>query len=59
MHSCEGGVVDVHRNTLGLSHLQEAVDAYAAYKDVERQLADAKELLRESDGGYTCAVFFS
>lgn len=26
------------------------MDAYAAYKDIERQLADAKELLRESDG---------
>lgn len=35
---------------------QEAVDAYAAYKDVERQLADAKELLRESDGALRCSV---
>ena len=31
--------------------MQGAVDAYAAYKELERQLADAKELLRESDGG--------
>lgn len=29
---------------------QDAVDAYAAYKELERQLADAKELLKESEG---------
>lgn len=33
-----------------VSDIQDAVDAYAAYKELERQLADAKELLRESDG---------
>ncbi len=33
-----------------LTDIQEAVDAFGEYKDLERQLVDAKELLRESEG---------
>lgn len=33
-----------------VSDMQVAVDAFAAYQDLERQLADAKEMLRESEG---------
>lgn len=33
-----------------VSDIQEAVEGFGAYKDMERQLADAKELLRESEG---------
>lgn len=33
-----------------VSDIQDAVDGYTAYKDLERQLADAKELLKESEG---------
>lgn len=33
-----------------VTDIQDAVDGYAAYKDLEKQLAAAKELLRESEG---------
>lgn len=34
-----------------VTEIQDAVDGYSAYKDLEKQLAAAKELLRESEGG--------
>lgn len=33
-----------------LTDIQDAVDAFQAYKELERQLADAKEMLKESEG---------
>lgn len=33
-----------------VSDMQDAVDGFARYKDLERQLAEAKELLKDSEG---------
>jgi peptide chain release factor 1 len=41
---------EYQRLVRAVSDIQDAVEAYGAYKDLEKQLAAAKELLRESDG---------
>ena len=45
-----GDNAEYQRLVRAMSEIQGAVDAYAAYRDTERQLADAREMLRESDG---------
>ena len=46
-----GNNAEYQKLVRAMSEIQDAVEAYAAYKDVERQLADAKEMLKESEGG--------
>lgn len=45
-----GNNTEYQKLVRALTDIQEAVDAFGEYKDLERQLADAKELLRESEG---------
>jgi hypothetical protein len=46
-----GNNAEYQKLVRAMSEIQDAVEAYAAYKDVERQLADAKEMLKASEGG--------
>ena len=46
-----GNNAEYQKLVRAMSEIQDAVEAYAAYKNVERQLADAKEMLKESEGG--------
>ena len=46
-----GNNAEYQKLVRAMSEIQDAVEAYAGYKDVERQLADAKEMLKESEGG--------
>lgn len=41
---------EYQRVARAVSEIQDAVDAFAAYRDAERQLLDARELLKESEG---------
>lgn len=45
-----GNNTEYQKLVRAVSDIQDAVDGYTAYKDLERQLADAKELLKESEG---------
>lgn len=44
-----GNNTEYQKLVRALTDIQDAVDAFGEYKDLERQLADAKELLRESE----------
>ncbi|KAI3436138.1 hypothetical protein D9Q98_002195 [Chlorella vulgaris] len=45
-----GNNVEYQKLVRAVSDMSDAVDGYTAYKGLERQLAEAKDLLRECDG---------
>jgi len=45
-----GNPTEYQRLVRAVSDIQDAVEAYLAYKDTERQLTNAKEMLKECDG---------
>eukprot|EP00887_Chlorella_sp_A99_P001353 scaffold14.g1353.t1 len=45
-----GNNAEYQRVARAVADIQDAVDAFAAYREAERQLAAARELLRESEG---------
>jgi len=45
-----GNNVEYKKLVRAVSDMSDAVDGYTAYKGLERQLAEAKDLLRECDG---------
>ena len=45
-----GNPTEYQRLVRAVSDIQNAVEAYIAYKDTEKQLTDAKDMVRESEG---------
>jgi peptide chain release factor 1 len=46
-----GNNTEYQKLVRAVTDIQDAVDGYTEYKELQRRLADAKELLKESEGG--------